>query len=774
MVLYRYDEVLYDSLIDIVTDHASFTSFSKMRGAKAQQSNNAHVDEQSYVDSRWEMLKTAIVEIQNKNNSGLSFEELYRNAYTMVLHKYGEVLYNGLVDTVTYHLRNHVRPVVENSISDNFISELIKCWNDHTVAMVMIRDILMYMDRVYVQQRQCLDPVYNLGLRMFRDEIVNNQDINGHLKATMLGMIALERQKESIDWMSLKHACKMLIALGIDSRGYYESQFETHFLRESSEYYHNAGQKFLAENSASVFVRKVNECLTEEKERAERYLDPITGGKILQVLQKELIVAHMHTIVDLENSGLVFMLNNDRVDDMKLLYQLLHDVAGGSKVVIEAMSKYLRAKGERLVSAENNGPVNPVSYIQSLIDLKAQFDHFLHRAFNDDKEFKTRIQTDFEYFLNLNAKSPEFLSLYIDDRLKKGLKSMNEGDADGVLDKAMVLFRFLQDKDIFEKYYKQHLAKRLLYAKSNSDDAEKSMITKLKTECGAHFTSKLEGMFKDMEVSSNLMNCFKDQETEGDIDLSVRVLTKGHWPTTDVPLCPLPPSAEAAFQAFKNFYLTKHNGRKLSLSPNLGLADLKAVFYKPDASAPGGIREESKILTVTTYQMCVLMRFNNADQMTYAQLQKDTQIPDRDLKRALVSLAMAKASQRVLARTGEGREIEPADVFSVNDAFTSKLTRIRIQMVANRNTVNENEPERREIRRKVEDDRKHEIEAAIVRVMKARKRITHNELIAEVTRQLQSRFRPEPIGIKRRIESLMDRQYVKRDDDDTRVYHYVA
>lgn len=49
-----------------------------------------------------------------------------------------------------------------------------------------------------------------------------------------------------------------------------------------------------------------------------------------------------------------------------------------------------------------------------------------------------------------------------------------------ILDKTILLFRFLQDKDVFERYYKQHLAKRLLLNKSVSDDFEKSMISKLK------------------------------------------------------------------------------------------------------------------------------------------------------------------------------------------------------------------------------------------------------------------------------------------------------
>lgn len=65
--------------------------------------------DEKYVDSIWALLKNAIQEIQKKNNSGLSFEELYRNAYTMVLHKHGERLYNGLKEVVTNHLETKVR-----------------------------------------------------------------------------------------------------------------------------------------------------------------------------------------------------------------------------------------------------------------------------------------------------------------------------------------------------------------------------------------------------------------------------------------------------------------------------------------------------------------------------------------------------------------------------------------------------------------------------------------------------------------------------------------
>jgi cullin-4 len=71
-----------------------------------------------------------------------------------------------------------------------------------------------------------------------------------------------------------------------------------------------------------------------------------------------------------------------------------------------------------------------------------------------------------------------------------------------------ILIFFLIGKDVFEAFYKKDLAKRLLVGKSASVDAEKSMLSKLKQECGGVFTLKLEGMFKDMELSKDIMSAF--------------------------------------------------------------------------------------------------------------------------------------------------------------------------------------------------------------------------------------------------------------------------
>lgn len=125
------------------------------------------------------------------------------------------------------------------------------------------------------------------------------------------------------------------------------------------------------------------------------------------------------------------------------------------------------------------------------------------------------------------------------------------------------------------------------------------------------------------------------------------------------------------------------------------------------------------------------------------------------------SLACAKF--KILLKESKGRDVNPGDKFIFNEAFTANLARIKIQTVANRV---ESEGERKHTQDKVDEERKHQIEAAIVRIMKDRKTMEHNLLIGEVTKQLSSRFLPSPLMIKKRVEALIDREYLERSSED--------
>ncbi|KAE8816717.1 Cullin-3A [Hordeum vulgare] len=710
-----------------------------------------------YAERTWKVLEHAIHEIYNHNASGLSFEELYRSAYNMVLHKYGEKLYNGLESTMTWRLKE-ISKSIEAAQGGLFLEELNAKWMDHNKALQMIRDILMYMDRTYVPTSH-RTPVHELGLNLWRDHIIHYPMIHGRLLDTLLDLIHRERMGEVINRGLMRSITKMLMDLG---PAVYQDDFEKPFLEVSASFYSGESQEFIECCDCGNYLKKAERRLNEEMERVSHYLDAGSEAKITSVVEKEMIANHMHRLVHMENSGLVNMLIDDKYEDLGRMYTLFRRVSDGLSTIRDMMTSYLRETGKHLVT-DPERLKDPVDFVQCLLNEKDKHDKIINVAFGNDKTFQNALNSSFEFFINLNNRSPEFISLYVDDKLRKGLKGATEEDVEGILDKVMMLFRYLQEKDVFEKYYKQHLAKRLLSGKTVSDDAERSMIVKLKTECGYQFTSKLEGMFTDMKTSQDTMQDFyakKSEELGDGPTLDVHILTTGSWPTQPSPPCSLPPEILTVCEKFRGYYLGTHSGRRLTWQTNMGTADIKATFGK----------SQKHELNVSTYQMCVLMLFNSSDGLTYKDIEQATEIPSTDLKRCLQSLACVKG-KNVLRKEPMSKDISEDDTFFFNDKFTSKLVKVKIGTVV---AAKESEPEKQETRQRVEEDRKPQIEAAIVRIMKSRRVLDHNSIVSEVTKQLQARFLPNPVIIKKRIESLIEREFLERDKADRKLYRYLA
>ena len=118
-----------------------------------------------------------------------------------------------------------------------------------------------------------------------------------------------------------------------------------------------------------------------------------------------------------------------------------------------------------------------------------------------------------------------------------------------------------------------------------------------------------------------------------------------------------------------------------------------------------------------------------------------------------------------------GKDFKMDDQIKVNFLYTNNLFKIKVPVVHSKTQKN---AEAVELQNKVEDDRKHMIEATIVKVMKSRRRIDHISLITECTKILSAKFNPDPLVIKKRIEGLIEREYMERDKDDRRFYKYMA
>lgn len=724
----------------------------------------------TYADTTWKTLKSAIEAIFAKNASSLSYATLYSNGYNMVLHRHGQTLYDGLKNEIDEHLVKQRDRLSDVTDGITFLKNMKTTWEDYKVAMGMIRDILMYLDKVYVPT-STLRPVMKLGYDRFHEVVLMRGSIATTLQSTLHAQVAKDRAGESVERALLQSLLQMLV--DVQDHAFYISYFEKKFVEDSLEHFQAEANACLSSMDCSQYLHRVKHVITQETERTQRYLQleasqTVQGHKIQSTINEAFLLGSLTKILTELNNSEVFMLENDRYDDLQLMYTLMKRVNGHTPMR-DVLRAHVEGKGKAVVTNEEYIKSKDKTFIQPVLDLKDKYDEILSKSFASDKDFRSTLSASYEAIINATARSPEFLSLYVDDRFRKHTKEANESELEKTLDKVMVMYRLLREKDLFEKYYKNHLAKRLLNGRS-AEDAERMMITRLKTDSGFQFTSKLESMFRDIKVSENAMEGFKELvktqkeatgvDPLGGTDLSVSVLTTGSWPTQQQYTCNLPPQLQSCVETFTKFYNKSHSGRKLTWQTNMGTADLRATF--------GSSRKE---LSVPTQQMIVLLLFNDSPTLTGKEIQSLTNIPFSELKRHLLTLTHARTPILTIAKADEAASAEDLEnsKFTFNNKFTHKLVRIKIALVSQKET----EVEREGTKTKMDEERTNIIDAAIVRTMKAAKVLDHNNLIAEVTRQVTKRFHPSVSLIKKRIESLIEREFLKR-ADNRNTYEYLA
>lgn len=516
--------------------------------------------------------------------------------------------------------------------------------------------------------------------------------------------------------------------------------------------------------SLSEYLEYVEKRISEEFNRCDAILEPITRIPLIQTVEACVIEPHVAYMLE---HGFEKLLDEDRIADLKRMYDVFGRVKA-HKALCLAFKNHLKKAGSSIVENDDKDG----DMIKNIISLKHRMDKIVSECF-DNIIYQDAMKDAFGYFVNLRSNRPaELLAKHMDSILRGGGKSVGSGskggrgaedDVEAALDSAMAIFRFIQGKDAFEAFYKKDLAKRLLFNRSFSIDMEKSAISKLKAECGAHFTSKLEGMFTDVELSKDMMASFKTSSDSMEeltnvcpgTDISVQVLTSGLWPTYPMLECNFPENLANGLEVFKKHYLSKYSGRKLLWLHSLGTCIMKVRFSS-------GVKE----LSVSFFQAAVLMAFEDSDSLTYSEISTATGLEDDELKRTLQSLACGR--ERVLLKDPKGKDVNDSDTFKFNSKYTSKLYRVRINAIQMKESVDES----RKTNEMVLQDRQHQIDAAIVRIMKTRKTLGHKLLINELISQL--RFPVHPPDLKRRVESLIDREYLERDSSDPQIYNYLA
>jgi len=434
------------------------------------------------------------------------------------------------------------------------------------------------------------------------------------------------------------------------------------------------------------------------------------------------------------------------------------------------------------LSLMSKGTVDATYYamIQGLVSLYSHYRDVVHTCFSKSSLFQIAIRQGFSEVLNKQDLGlSRILARFSHELLKKGSKiaqtHFKDTQVEQVLESIVFLYSFVEDKDIFEHDYQSALASRLLSNSYESEFIETSMISKLKQEAGYQWTNTLESMFRDIQLSKELMAKYtlhvnaqlQQQQSSSSVSgpqITVNVCTGGIWPNTRATTISMPTSLIQPSDHFKQFYLSEYSGRKLDWRYEEGTAEV-AIKFRPDYK---------RTLVVSTYQMLLLSVLKDLPIVTLKQFADIIGLPIYEFGNALLSLCHPKVA--ILIKQPNVKKLDASDKFQLNRKYQHASALLRI-VVPTMNLMDKqegtNEAEAADAKR-IEIQRNHQIDACCTRIMKSRKEMLFQALIVEAMEQLKSRFKPLPQDIKKRIESLIELEYMERDKAERNKLLYKA
>ncbi|KAH8555429.1 Cullin-domain-containing protein [Umbelopsis sp. PMI_123] len=699
----------------------------------------------TFESETWQLLENAINAIQDGVPVSESLELLYQSCLNLCRLSRAQNLYNNLCKQCQKRIKADIEELSKSTMADGEFLKLVKdYWTSFQNRMTMIRSIFLYLDRTYLIHATEYSSIWDLGLHILRTELISESNVLDRLVAAYLDLIAQERSGNTIEWLDLQSISQMYADLGI-----YNEVFEPAFLEQTKQYYSTVSASKIESLSGNTFVSWAVQVLKDETEdRVNRYIDKRSKMKLVKAVEDSVILENVDLMISKAFKPSIAV---GDTRNLRQLYDLCRRVMCLRKLCT-TFSSYVKESGLVFIHdvSDNNATVT------AILDFKRKMDSTMKGCFNNDTMFLDALKDSFASFLNFQPnKAAEIIAKFVDSKLRNSSKQKESFDElDELFDHVLTIFRYVQGKDMFDAFFKRDLAKRLLLGRSVSTDAEKTILTKLKLECGPSFTSKAEGMLKDMDASKKLMKEFKTNYPSE--SFNVNILTQGYWPVYPQTPLNLPPEILQWHFAYQKFYNDKYSGRRLKWQFSLGYCLLKANF-------PLGPRE----LSLSQFQAVLLLLFNHRDTISFTDLFSETGIEELELVKTVQSLCFGP--HKILLKTPPEPTIQSTDTFSVNEHFEAPTFRLKVSSLMTKEPIETNSA----ISKQVMQNRQYQIDAAIVRILKARKELPHDQLCQETKSQLN--FPAGSADIKKRIESLASREYLEKvsDDENGLRYRYI-
>ncbi|CAG7666144.1 unnamed protein product [Allacma fusca] len=640
--------------------------------------------------------------------------------------------------------------------------------------------------------------VRKLMLDSWNNQIFSN--IKQRLQSSAMKLVRAERNGEAFDSqlvIGVRESYVNLCSDPDDKLKIYRENFEKAYIEATESFYRLKSLEELNQNGVQNYMKYAHTKLKEEEVRAKKYLETTISIQALMDSTVNVLVTLYKDQILCEAPG---MIKRNETDKLQLMYKLMDRVPDGIQSLLSDLEDHIINAGlEDMKINALTITQDSEKYIERLLELFRRFSLLVKTAFLDDPRFLTSRDKAYKIIVNdtcifklelpvkpgvikttPESRCPELLANYCDLLLRKTplSKRLTSDEIEARLKDVLLVLKYVQNKDVFMRYHKAHLTRRLILDASADSEKEENMVEWLR-EVGmpADYVNKLGRMFQDVKVSEDLNLQFKEQYrlTKGAVadSINIKILNAGAWARGSERInVSLPLELEDYIPEVEEFYRRKHNGRKLQWYHHM---------------ANGTITFSNSVgkfdLDVTTFQMAVLFAWNHRpnEKISYENLKLASELPDPELRKTLWSLvAFPKVKRQLLLYTPEvqsPKDFQEDTHFWVNQEFTviknnkvqrrGKISLIgRLQLSTERSREEDNEG--------IVQLRILRVQEAIIKILKMRKRISNLQLHNELIDILKNMFLPSKKMIKEQIEWLMENKYMRRDDKDINIFVYMA
>ena len=824
-----------------------------------------------------------LIDLLNKHmtqeNYEIDFMLAHTKCYEICQHWKSEELYNDmekLIKKIILDFLEEIKKLSDDEPQFLFMNNFIKNFNFFKNKLKKSCEAFSYLDKIYkknlVANAQNEDIqnilkndesyIYFRGMKLYYENLVYDKDI----KEKILKVVIREfNNLRNFDFKN-SQIFQSFFEIITDKKyrsDFYENELMQLITNEIKRFYQQLSNKYITEelginiinvnNNTNNLEKNINSINIVDKEKRYEILrsfllklyELINKEEIYfkNISEKNILLNHIYEITILNNYDILYkfcikkMFKLNDIDNFKKIYELIfaHEFTKKEEITSKfinsfntMLNKILQKISKNFILKKNHGKIeylNFYQYVEEIYKIKKKCSNFLLTAMENNTKIDHIIKANFEKIIN-EEKSDSFninFGKLLHEEIKLCQKIKNNERLADFKDKFQCIFKFINNKDLFEENYRKFLMKRLLRNSSMMKENEFIFYEIMKEENGFNYVKKIEKMINDIfysqninfdfrkkylnksepnfyvkilsqdswpfddyikneikannpiiinnninnsqnllnseemkESKDNLLSLQKSKSTEinfSDNKLNNISLTLNHTSSSNIIISPkknikYPISLSSGLDLFEKYFQNQFSHRYLTYVPSLSWAEIyniPGVFIKDD------IKSHSFI--VSFYQVCILMHFKKSNfSVKIKNLCEELNLSEKELETHYEYLIK------------KNLVIKKNDELILNELFLDQNEKINLNYRGLINGEKKLEENAKEISHFVLEDRKYQIDAAIMHLLKNYKgeKMNFDKLKQLVCDYVKNFFVPEENIIKSRINNLLERNLITK------------